>query len=252
MKRLTTVLLLSLTLVFAVTTINAQNAADSRVQNARLDRTPYPKPEPQVVKEGLLGITEADIEAHQAFLTQPNTGLVRLLPREQNDSEVYKVEKRLDMRGGGAYFSFHFRAHPYGYGSDISLDRGLLSVGFAGADFGMLTDIGNVEIDSFNVNDPRAAFLLSYQPPTKEAEARLAGQKLYPNLSVDGVAYMRQIRGEVDHTYLVRSIVYDRSDVLVVFRVVKKDEDGSFIIAWKLLKEFSNPKLERNTVANNN
>lgn len=252
MKRLTTVLLLSLTIALGVTTVSAQNVAESRPQNARPNRSPYPKPEPQVVKEGLLGITEADIEPYQTFLNQPDTGLVRLLPRELNDSEVYKVEKRLDMRGGGAYFSFYFRAHPYGYGSDISLDRGLLSVGFAGADFGMLTDIGNVEIDTFNVNDPRAAFLLSFQAPTKEAEARLAGQKLYPNLSVDGVAYMRHIRGEVNHTYLVRSIVYDMSDVLVVFRVVKKDEDGSFIIAWKLLKEFSSPKLERNTVANNN
>lgn len=251
MKKLTAVVLLSLTTVVGVTTIKAQNVGDSGPQNARLGRTPYPKAEPQVIKEGLLGITEADIEPHQSLLNQPNTGLIRLLPRESNDSEVYKVEKKLDMRGGGAYFSFHFRAHPYGYGSDISLDRQLLSVGFAGADYGLLTDIGNVDIENFDINDVRATFLLSYKPPTKEADARLEGRKLYPNFSVDGVAYTRSIRSDVNHTYLVRSIVYDGYDVLVVFRIVKKDEDGSLIIAWKLLKEFPAPKLERSTVAVN-
>ena len=36
-----------------------------------------------------------------------------------------------------------------------------------------------------------------------------------------------------------------RSDVLVAFRVVRFDNDGSAIIAWKLLKSFSKPQLNR-------
>lgn len=250
MKRLTAVLLLSLTAVFGATA-TGQNVVNNGSQANRVDRTPYPKPEPQVVKEGLLGITEADIEPYQALLAQPNTGLIRLLPRESNDWAVYKVEKRLDMRGCGAYFSFHYRAHPYGYGSDISYEQGALQVGFAGADYGMITDIGTVDIEGFDVTDPRSAFMVNYKAPTKESEARAEAQKLQTNLSVDGVTYLRRIRSEVNHTYLVRSIVYDQYDVLVVFRIVKKDEDGSLIIAWKLLKEFSAPKLERNNLAVN-
>jgi hypothetical protein len=49
-----------------------------------------------------------------------------------------------------------------------------------------------------------------------------------------------------DSTYLLRAIYYSRSDVLVAFRVVRVDSDGSAIILWKLLKKYSIPQLERN------
>lgn len=238
MKRLTTVLLLSLIIVSSEITITAQVVTDLAARAKR--PSPYPEAEPQVIKEGVLGISEADIEPHQTLLSQPNTGLMRLLPRESNDWAVYKVEKKLEMRGGGAYFSFYFRAHPYGYGSDIGFEQGKLHIGSAG----MMTDIGNVEIEGFDVSDPRTSYLLTYQPPTKDSAVHEEHLKFYPNFSVDGVAYMKYIRSDVNHTYLVRSIVYDRYDILAVFKIVKKDDDGSLIIAWKLLKEFPAPKRE--------
>jgi len=50
---------------------------------------------------------------------------------------------------------------------------------------------------------------------------------------------------KVNTTYLLRSINYVASDVLVAFRVVRKDSDGSIIIIWKLLKNYPRPKLAR-------
>ena len=47
-------------------------------------------------------------------------------------------------------------------------------------------------------------------------------------------------------TYLLRSINYGESDVLVALRVVRKDTDGSVIIVWKLLKKYSAPELVQN------
>lgn len=47
----------------------------------------------------------------------------------------------------------------------------------------------------------------------------------------------------VNDTYLLRSISYSESDTLVAFRVVRQDEDGSLIIAWKLLKQYPPPDL---------
>jgi hypothetical protein len=35
-----------------------------------------------------------------------------------------------------------------------------------------------------------------------------------------------------------------RTDVLVAFRVVRKDADESVTIAWKLLKKYPEPKLD--------
>lgn len=49
------------------------------------------------------------------------------------------------------------------------------------------------------------------------------------------------------NTYLLRSVNYDRSDVLISFRVVRRDSDGSLILLWKMLRQFPGPILVRNS-----
>lgn len=221
-------------------------------------RSPSASPihrEPKVVKKGILAPAANDVAQYQFLLSQKNTGMMRLLPREDYDSGVYKVRKRLDMRGGGAYFSFHHRAHEYGYGSDISYEHGLLSVGFAGANYGMMTDLGDTPLEPITAEDPRAHFLLNYKPPKKEYDARIEARKFYPafgcdgvtGFTFDGVEYFRAIPAILNHTYLIRSIDYEISDLLVAFRVVRS-EDGILTIAWKILKQFSAPKLIRDDI----
>jgi hypothetical protein len=62
-------------------------------------------------------------------------------------------------------------------------------------------------------------------------------------LAIDGISYSRRVRAQVKNTYIVRSINYSGSDVLVAFRVIRKDDDGSLIIAWRMLKEYPIPDL---------
>ena len=206
----------------------------------------YVTREPKVVKKGILAPAQSDVDTHQFLLSQEKTGLMRLLPRESFVWEVYKVAKQVDMRGGGAFFSFHYRSHEYGWGSDISFAQGNLSVGFAGADYGILTDLGDTPLESIFAEDPRAMFLLFYEPPSKEPEARAEALKysVYRRgVKIDGAVYGREAPAQVNHTYLLRSIVYNRSDVLVALRIVGKSEDGGLTIAWKILKEFTPTKL---------
>jgi hypothetical protein len=261
MSKLTSVFFMFLTLVFCIAVANAQSIPDDpRIDvpkqlpdNSQNNPTPFPKPEPKVIKEGLLAPTGIDISNYQSLLSKPRTGLIRLLPRESYDWKVYSgALKKVDMPGGGAYFSFHFRAHPYGYGSDLSLERGALSVGFAGADYGMLTDLGAQALEQIDLTAPVAAFMLDYNPPIEIADARAEAKKFAAPFKLNGTSYTRRLRSEVSHTYLLRSIVYGRSDVLVAFQVARQDEDGSVIIAWKLLKEFSTPKLNMSVAQNQN
>jgi hypothetical protein len=64
--------------------------------------------------------------------------------------------------------------------------------------------------------------------------------------TIDGVAYKRRLPVEIGATYLLRSITFEEADVLVAFRVVREDADGSLIIAWKMLEKYPTPKLARN------
>jgi len=201
--------------------------------------------EPRVLKDGLLAPSLQDRVEHDEFLKQSKTGLIRLLPREVYDSQTYKTPVQIEIRGGGAYFSFFHRAHEYGYGSDLELDHNNFSVGFAGADYGMIVNLGDVPIDQISENDPQLVFISNYEPRTIESEARAEARNFRTGVTVDDVTYRSRVAAKSQSTYLVRSISFRTSDIVAAFRVVRFDNDGSAIIAWKLLKTFSTPQLKR-------
>jgi hypothetical protein len=151
------------------------------------------------------------------------------------------------MRGGGAYYSFVKKTHEYGYGSDIELDHDYLSVGFAGYDFGMILKLNDVPLKDLTAQHVEAATLINYEVPTNEPEIRREQMRFGTGAVIDGFAISRRVPAEVGATYLLRSIDYDTSDVLVAIKVVRKDGDGSLIIAWKLLKNLPTPHPSRDS-----
>ena len=190
----------------------------------------------------LLATSEEDRKAYAEFLAQKDAGLVRLLPREKWDG-------KLSTRGGGAYYSFTKLTHEYGYDTDISLEQDYLSVGFAGASFGFMTNLGDVPLETLSEEAEAVRFMASYQTPSPEPEARKA-QRLFAEGAHSGEwTYRSHLPVVVGSTYALRSVNYETSDVLVVFRVVRKDADGSVVLLWKLLRKYPKPSLERNVAA---
>lgn len=200
----------------------------------------------QQLEDQFLSPSPEDKQEYAAFLAKPDTGLVRLLPREIYDGDANKKNKTLTVRGGGSFYSFARLTHEYGYGSEIHLSSGLLSVGFAGADYGMIVNLGNIPLDQLNPEDARVSFLAAYEPPQEEPKARAeARQSAGKGFTVGELEYRNRVPAVVDNTYVLRSIGYSTSDVLVAFRVIGKDSDGSIVLAWKLLKKYPTPKLAR-------
>lgn len=180
------------------------------------------------------------------FLAQPDTGLIRLLPRE-----VFDKDSKLTIRGGGAYYSFNRLTHAYGYGSDIELQQGYLSVGFAGADYGMLARVGDGPVDAITLEHPSVRFLSAYNAATEEPQARLEQRRFGTGTTIDGLLVKERLPVEINTTYVLRSINYSESDVLVAFKVIGKDLDGSVTLLWKLLKKYPKPELARTNQAAN-
>jgi hypothetical protein len=193
----------------------------------------------------LLAPSGEDRKAYAEFLTQPRTGLVRLLPREKWDS-------KLSTRGGGAYYSFTLRSHEYGRGTNIGLEQDYLGTGFAGADFGFMSNIGDAPLETLSTADEAVRFAAAYKAPTAEADARAAHRSFWQPGRRDGdFVYMDRLPVSVGSTYVVRSILYEDSDTLVAFRVLRKDSDGSVVLLWKILQEFQKPPLERSVASAN-
>src|SRR5215475_8347418 len=191
-------------------------------------------------KEALyLAPAPEDISAHAEFLRQPDTGALRLLPRESFDLN----NQKLSIRGGGCYFSFSRMTHEYGYGSDLSLSLGRFWVGFAGTHFGFLVSLGNATLETLTLEDPGLRYLAAFVAPTNEQAAREQYQRAGQGFTENGFFYRSFIDATVGATYAVRSVDQEASDVLVAFKVLRQDTDGSLILLWKRLKWFPTPQL---------
>jgi hypothetical protein len=192
-----------------------------------------------------IGSLEKDImmpdAKDSALAAKLGVGAIRLLPRE-------KYDHVLAINGGGAYYSFFLKSQAYGRGSDIGLEQGYLSVGFAGADYGFMYDLGEMALDDVTKDLKEAFFLVSYKPPSFEPEVRKEQLKAR-DYDANGVVYKSRWSSIVGHTYLVRSINFDDSDILVAFTVKRKDDDGSLIIFWKTIENFEKPTLVQSEVA---
>ena len=242
MKRIT--LLLAVLFVFGLT---SDTLAQSKNREQLMDEISAKRKELELLEQQFLDVSEADRAEFAQLLRQANTGLIRLLPREKFDSDVYKKEgKTITIRGGGAYYSFARLTHEYGYGSDIGLDHGEIRVGFAGFDYGMIVRVSESSLEDLSAEIPAVKTLMVYQPPKLEPEIRSEQRRFGEGTVIDGINLKETVPVEVSATYLLRSISYDASDVLVGVHVIRKDSDGSVVIAWKLLGKVPTPKAVRN------
>ena len=202
------------------------------------------------LEKAFLSPAEEDQVQFSHFLRTPNTGLVRLLPRQKFDSDVYKEnQKSITLRGGGAFYSFSRLTHEYGGGSDLALDQGQFWVGFAGTDYGFFTNLGDVPLESVSVETPAAAVFGAYKAAKDEAAAKTEYRRLVSAVDLGGVPIRSRVPVRLTSTYLLRSIGHLRSDVLVAFKVVRMDSDGSVTILWKLLQKYETPAVKRSAPA---
>lgn len=176
----------------------------------------------------------ADAEAARA----ENFNVFRLMPREKFDGKFI-------VEGGGSYFSFTTRSHDYQKIAQINFEQNNLKVGFAGADYGFISDLGDVPLADVTKQTARVNFLLDYKPPTAEPEIRREQRKAR-DYEANGAVYKSSLPAVVGHCYVLRAISFRSADVLVAFKVHRKDADGSLIIFWKSIENFEKPLIARN------
>lgn len=218
--------------IFIAPSAKSQDRAQLQTRIAAL------REEIQAKEKVFLAPSADDLTAFAQFLRQPDTGMARLMPREKYDGELL-------IRGGGAYYSFARLTNEYGNGSDIGLEQDQLSVGFGGANFGFITSLGDPGVDGITIEHPAVRYLAEFNSPFMEPDAREQQRRAGSGFEANGFIYKNRIVASLNITYVVRSINYYVSDVLVVFKVTRQDVDGSLILQWKILKRFPIPQLLR-------
>ena len=142
--------------------------AQSRSRSEILKEIEAKRAELSALEKNFLAPAEEDRVLYASFLRQCYTGMIRLLPRDKFDSESnQKIHQSIVTRGGGSYYSFAQLTHEYGYGSDIELDHGEFSVGFAGADYGFMTNLGDIPIENVG-EESLVSLFAAYKTPTQD------------------------------------------------------------------------------------
>lgn len=215
------IFLLSVTIAVFASAIFAQNRQETIEQFNNL------KNQAKIMEKKILSPDNKDIEA----ASRENVGVFRILPREKYDNGLFST------LGGGAYYSFYFRIHDWGHGSDIGFEQNYLQSGFTGC--GLMTDFGEVPLDEINRANAAANSLINYQNAKKDDSCRNDNYlAAVGGLKLDQTVFRSRLPAIVGHSYLVRSTVFDYYDVLVAFQIKRKDADGSLVIFWKQLEQF--------------
>ena len=216
-----------------------------------LPRSEPPK-KPTLSKEAEAALAPPDDLklAYKNFLKQKNTGLIRLLPRKEKiEGMLVSAENPttyIPFRYGGSSYSFSNRK----YGDDFvvpelrfEINTYLCNNHSSGNAFlmashiGFITRLGDVALEDVTLDRKEARFLVDLKAPILESAAQENAKMSSSGFETNGVFYKWCAPAENNTTYLARAIEYGNADLLVAFRTVREEPNGSIVILWKILKK---------------
>jgi hypothetical protein len=213
-------------------------------------------------------------DQYAGFLRQPDTGLTKLIDDKgcaENTKIVVATDACLQYTMPGAGSSFSFRAETYRIPrlADLTFtDKSFQASGVLL--HGIFVNIGNVPLEEVSLQTRGLQYLVDFQPEPDYEKGKEIDLQLMQGIRNDGFLYRRGLFSVENTTFALRSIAYDgkylravknltydefnfdkRKDVIVVFRIVEKDESGNVTILWKVLQEKDSPKVKKAQSLNN-
>ena len=202
------------------------------------------------------------------FLRQPNTGLTKLIDDKgcaDNTKIVVATDNCLKytMPGAGSSFSFRTESYRIGRLADLTYtDKSFQAAGILL--HGIFVNLGNVPLGDVTLASKGMKYLVEFQPEPDYEKGKAIDQQLTQGVKQDGFLYRRGLYTVENTTFALRSIAYSgkyfravrnltynefdydkRKDVIVVFRIVERDAEGSVTILWKVLQEKDSPEIKR-------
>ena len=225
------------------------------------------KYKPALTKQDIeaVSINPADLTQFKEFLKQPDTGIVRLqnagicLPESQVIQAVGTCPNNIVGKATG--YSFRTNDYKNKIFSDIFFIKNAFSAPGVFT-FGIFSNLGNVDIQTLTLASGSIKELADFQPPADESKIKEQVQILNKGIQIGDSIYRTQATAAENNTYVLRTIAYNgcimrnsasqrinilnddqRKDVLLVFRVVRKHEDGSLTLLYKELRRQTVPKV---------
>ena len=208
----------------------------------------------------LLATEATELQKYDPFLRQPETGLFKLLNYQETKAALTDAKSQFaypHIRGGGTYYSFAKRNHNADEWAQIHLRDGVLQAAYtemkrttvassggvpqsfvyiSGYSLAVFTALGDVTLAEITMQQPAIQVLAGLQPPTRYQGFVEQGKQYSVGVNRGQNRYQTALPARPDTTYAMRSLNYKKADVIVAFRIVRQDRDGSLHILWKQLK----------------
>lgn len=236
---------------------------DTRMREMRgLTKTRESEATPNKTKttDAKLKIDKAELAKHESFLKTPQTGIFNLLPAVPDCPETAaKSERKLceEEKRSVEYFanSYSFREKKNSplLRADLSLAGSLFETGKSSVQ-SIIVQLGDVPLESLTLESEGVSYLAQYKPEQEIAKVNAQFEQMKNGVKVDGkYTYSKSSPVKENTTYALRSIAYygdgiaqtgKNADVTIVFRVVKRNDDGTLTVLWKELDRKEATKLK--------
>ena len=248
-----------------------ENKRDAFFRN----RNKPPKPLTREEKERIKSILAIDPEVsakYAQFLKQPKTGVFRIFP-DLNcaNKNVVRTDDGCGELVSNSWF-YSIRAKDYSDSElfDIQLKNGqFISRGILVQS--IIVSLGDIPLENLTVGSAGMKFLTDFLPDANFDKVRDQFDQIADVPTLNGFSYAHRAKAEENTTYALRVIAYQpdknfsdavykdlsnpemqrlgsvlidkRADMIIGFRVVRKDSDGGLTILWKELIRGQAPRL---------
>lgn len=213
-----------------------------------------------------LAASAEDQKKYEAFLRRPGTGLFKLVAVGSRTVSVDGLQTHsggVPIRGGGAYYSFTKHRHDADEWAQIKLRQGRLETGISPQEtivrlnselmstirytpdgLTAFVTLSNVPLENVELQTPGVQFLSDLAAPTEYAELSVLTRRLQEGFRAGDFTYTSSLPANLDTTFVLRSVLYKKADLLITGRIIRQDADGSLHILWRQLKSSPAPTLK--------
>lgn len=227
----------------------------------------YLRYKPSLTKADLeaISIHPADTRQFAAFLKQPDTGIVRL-----QSGDVCLPNRLVIQADSTCPNNIIGKATLYSFRENDYRPKALADIFFSENKFsspgvftlGVFANLGNVPIEDLTLASNGIKQLAELQPALDKAEVEKQYATLTTGVQIGDYIYKREVEAKENSSFVLRTIAYKgkvfqgkgvgkinilandpRNDVTVVFRIIRKHDDGSVTLLWKELDRKPSPKI---------
>jgi hypothetical protein len=184
------------------------------------------------------------LDKYAEFLKKRKTGIVKLLDLLSCNNKVVNVNDTKCLEtpqiiGNGSLYSFRARSYVDMDSIDIRLANGTFYSAWSPLNYSLFSELGGISVDTFDPGKDKPSlkkFLVD-----KDISQITAQKKQFESgVKIKNLMYQTNVPAKKDTTYLLCSGSYNlrlRSfdEIVVVFRVIQKENDGSIVLIWKEL-----------------